>query len=107
MMLKRATILILIASACQLTAEAQRIRCPGHTTLEMRECAEMMLGKSELRLKNFASSELLRQWQATRSSMCDQAYGHRDGTIWPQLETECNINLNQAIIKEFEFKLGD
>lgn len=99
--------LILIASACCPPSQAQSLKCPGDTTVVQRECAGILLAKTDSQLKKTINSNLFRQWEATRSQMCNRAFGNREGSIWPQIQIECNRNLNQALINELEFKLGD
>lgn len=100
--------LILVASACsQSPSHAHSLKCPGDTTVAQRECAGILLGKTDAKLKKVININLFLQWESARSQMCNQAFGHREGSIWPQIEIECNRNLNQALLNEFEMKLGD
>ncbi len=106
------SLLILVVSASQSPAHAQGAnhpspRCPGRTTVEQRDCAGIVLHKSDLKLQTIVTGDLFHQWQAIRSRLCDKAYGHLEGSIWPQIETLCESNLNQALMNNLQMKLGD
>ena len=104
---KRIAILVLLASPCHAHAAEQAARCPGDTTVEMIHCASISLDRSDSKVERLAGQESFKSWQKTRSQMCNKVFGNRQGSIWPQIELECNTSLNEALIKQFELKLGD
>jgi hypothetical protein len=99
-------IAFLLVSTCDVHAKEQHVRCPGDTTVDIRRCDSFLLDQSDLKLKRLAGKDF-KAWQETRNRLCDKAFSDREGTIWPQLLLQCNTSLNEALIKQFEFKLGD
>lgn len=79
------------------------IRCPGNTTMEMRDCASRSWEQSTGRLRQTLTAPQLQQWQNATASVCARAYApYRDGTIGPQLVVGCNDRLNRALLNEFK-----
>ena len=78
------------------------VRCPGETTVEMRDCASQALEQSQAQVRRKLSEPLFKQWQAATQAVCTKAYAaYKDGTIYPQLVVGCADNLNRSLIKEF------
>ena len=99
-------IAFLLVSTYDVHAKEQHVPCPGDTTVDIRRCDSFLLDQSDLKLKRLAGKDF-KAWQEARNRLCDKAFSDREGTIWPQLLLQCNTSLNEALIKQFEFKLGD
>ena len=83
-------------------AQAQKIKCPGDNTVEMRYCAGQSWEQSTNQLKEKLPKALFKQWQETTRAVCAHAYTtYKDGTIYPQLVVGCDDHLNRALLKEF------
>ena len=84
-------------------AKPRAIRCPGETTVEMRNCAEQSWQQSDNQLRRKISKQQYKVWQDATRALCVQAYGpYKEGTIYPQLVVGCDDHLNRALLKEFQ-----
>ena len=82
-------------------AQAQKIKCPGDNTVEMRYCAGQSWEQSTDQLKQKLPRQMLQQWQDTTRAICAHAYApYKEGTIYPQLVVGCDDHLNRALLKE-------
>jgi len=83
-------------------AQAQKIKCPGDNTVEMRYCAGQSWEQSTDQLKQKVPKALFEQWQETTQAVCAHAYApYKEGSIYPQLVVGCDDNLNRALLQEF------
>lgn len=84
-------------------AQANKLNCPGETTVEMRYCAGLQLKQSTKQLKSKLPTAIYQQWQEASKAVCAAAYApYKDGSIYPQLLISCNNKLNRALLKEFK-----
>jgi hypothetical protein len=84
-------------------AQAQKIKCPGENTVEMRYCAGQSWERSTDQLKQKLPRQMLQQWQDTTRAVCAHAYApYKDGTIYPQLVVGCDDHLNRGLLKELQ-----
>lgn len=94
---------LLVSAATSHAQEANRIRCPGDNTMEMRYCAGLSLEQSSSKLQRRIPKALLQQWQETTRAVCAHAYTpYKDGSIYPQLVVGCEDSLNRALLKELQ-----
>jgi Lysozyme inhibitor LprI len=101
---KRLLLLALLLPIATTAARAEPggHRCPGDTTVEMRDCASRAWEQSTTRLQRKIPAALLTQWQAATRAVCAKAYApYKDGTIYPQLVVGCDDHLNRALLREF------
>ena len=93
----------LLSSATAAAAQPTEFRCPGSTTVEMRDCASKSWEQSEVQLRQKLAKPMLQQWQEATKAVCASAYApYQDGTIYPQLVVGCDDRLNRALLKEFK-----
>jgi hypothetical protein len=94
---------LLLVPISPSAAKPLATRCPGETTVEMRNCAEQSWQQSDNQLRRKISKQQYKQWQDATRALCAQAYGpYKEGTIYPQLVVGCDDHLNRALLKEFQ-----
>ncbi len=92
----------LALAASPANAKPPAIKCPGDTTVEMRECASKSWEQSDAQLRKKVSKKLMEQWNEATQALCSAAYApYKEGTIYPQMVVGCDDNLNRALLKEF------
>ena len=99
--------LFMLLSLMPVKADLTSINCPGNNTIEMQRCAAKLAEDSNAALEKKLSAKALKQWRKTTQEVCAAAYApYRKGSIYPQMVTGCNDQLNRALLKEFK-GLGD
>ena len=102
--MKRLLLLGFLAlAASPANAKPPAIKCPGDTTVEMRECASKSWEQYDAQLRQKVGKRLMEQWHEATKALCGAAYApYKDGTINPQLVVGCDDRLNRAMLKEFK-----
>ena len=64
----------LALAASPANAKPPAIKCPGATTVEMRDCTSKSWEQSDALLRKKVSKKLMEQWNEATQALCSAAY---------------------------------
>jgi len=77
--------------------------CDGHTTIDMRVCADIRLINQKFALKRKLNKRTFRRWDELTSHLCEKSYeNYQEGTIYPLMLSKCGAELNEVLLDHLQ-----